>query len=969
MSEEKKESAGVTPDNERMTRANVGRLLRKHGSLVVACVLAVVAVTFFWTLGQPRIYRSEALLRFDPNPPKPLGNRVELVSDSTSWWNRREFYETELRVVRSTRVSSATVRQLGLQADSGFMGAKGPIKPIPILDAAHVLSGRLSVEPVKDSSLVYIRYEDYDPGRAQRVLATHVRIYLDQNLEQTTALSTTALEWLNDQLGSLKDDLEKSERALSDFRLKNNVLSLSLEDRHNLITTQLESVIKEITTLEIRRIELAARSSELNAAKQEDPLSATTPDLLSNEILTSYRTAYGSYLKDIAELSTMLGDNHPKVLALRAKLDATKTSIENEVKNIKTAAASELRSVDKRLAELHRKDDELQKQAHELQQFEVPFNQLTRTKNYSEKIYGLVLERARETNLTRMMNFNNVRVVEDASLPGSHYRPQLSQNVGIGAILGLVLGLALAAARELSDQSLRTPNEVETMLNVTCLGFVPEIADTDLPPRGEGESDVRDTFVAHRPDSPIAEAVRVIRTNLTFMAPDRPYRTVVVTSALPEEGKTTVSCSLALTLAQSGLRVVLVDSDLRRPRLHRTFGMSNDVGVTLAVGAYAAGFRITAVSLPFVGDLSMGIFALPVTTIWIVGIVNAINLIDGLDGLAAGVTFFAGITGLVVAKISGTPFTALMMATMLGAVLGFLFFNFNPARIFMGDSGSYFLGFVLAATSLVGSAQKTSAAVSILVPILALGVPILDTLFSIVRRFLERRSIFSPDRGHIHHRLLDMGITHRRAVFILYGFSFAFTAAAIAVSIGRQWQAGVAILGAAAGMLGIVRFVGYFEHLHLVRRQRARIRTRHTDTLRRVVPKLALALQEAETEDEVLRLFDEHLEDAEVVCCDIVRREGDDVERAWASPRFSSNRMVEYVSARFPLTEASSFDARFRWLSEFGEVSPQTEILLQLAVDLVISALQRTSSRYVPAPMQVAREERSFALAQRTGSV
>ncbi|MGZ3453707.1 MAG: GumC family protein [Polyangiales bacterium] len=583
MSEEKKESAGVTPDNERMTRANVGRLLRKHGSLVVACVLAVVAVTFFWTLGQPRIYRSEALLRFDPNPPKPLGNRVELVSDSTSWWNRREFYETELRVVRSTRVSSATVRQLGLQADSGFMGAKGPIKPIPILDAAHVLSGRLSVEPVKDSSLVYIRYEDYDPGRAQRVLATHVRIYLDQNLEQTTALSTTALEWLNDQLGSLKDDLEKSERALSDFRLKNNVLSLSLEDRHNLITTQLESVIKEITTLEIRRIELAARSSELNAAKQEDPLSATTPDLLSNEILTSYRTAYGSYLKDIAELSTMLGDNHPKVLALRAKLDATKTSIENEVKNIKTAAASELRSVDKRLAELHRKDDELQKQAHELQQFEVPFNQLTRTKNYSEKIYGLVLERARETNLTRMMNFNNVRVVEDASLPGSHYRPQLSQNVGIGAILGLVLGLALAAARELSDQSLRTPNEVETMLNVTCLGFVPEIADTDLPPRGEGESDVRDTFVAHKPDSPIAEAVRVIRTNLTFMAPDRPYRTVVVTSALPEEGKTTVSCSLALTLAQSGLRVVLVDSDLRRPRLHRTFGMSNDVGVTLAV--------------------------------------------------------------------------------------------------------------------------------------------------------------------------------------------------------------------------------------------------------------------------------------------------------------------------------------------------------------------------------------------------
>jgi capsular exopolysaccharide synthesis family protein len=576
------EADKVVPDNERLSRANVGRLLRKHGSLVAACVLAVVAATFFWTLGQPRLYRSEALLRMDPNPPRPLGNRIELVSDSTSWWNRREFYETELRVIRSTRVSAATVRQLGLHADAGFLGVKGPVKPVPVLDAAKIVSARVTVEPVKDSSLVYLRYEDFDPTRAQRVLATHIRIYLDQNLEQTTALSTTALEWLNDQLGTLKDDLENSERALSDFRLKNNVLSISLEDRHNLITNQLESVIKEITVLEIRRIELAARSSELNAAKQDDPLSATTTDLIENPILTGYRSSYAGHLKDLEELETTLGDSHPKVLAVRAKLEATRKAIENEVKNIKGAAASELRSVDKRLADLRKKDDELQKQAHELQQFEVPFNQLARNKTYNEKIYGIVLERARETSLTRMMNFNNVRVVEDASLPAGHYKPQLSQNVGIGAVLGLVLGLALAALREFSDQSLRTPNEVESMLGVTCLGFVPEISESELGP-ATGQSDIRDTFVAHRPDSAIAEAVRVIRTNLTFMAPDRPYQVFVVTSALPEEGKTTVSCSLALTLAQSGLRTVLVDADLRRPRLHRTYGLSNDVGVTLAV--------------------------------------------------------------------------------------------------------------------------------------------------------------------------------------------------------------------------------------------------------------------------------------------------------------------------------------------------------------------------------------------------
>src|SRR5690606_22890845 len=143
-------------------------------------------------------------------------------------------------------------------------------------------------------------------------------------------------------------------------------------------------------------------------------------------------------------------------------------------------------------------------------------------------------------------------------------------------------------------------------------------------------------------------------------------------------------------------------------------------------------------------------------------------LIDGLDGLAAGVVFFAGVTNFVVAYISGSVMTALIMAAMLGSVLGFLIYNFNPARIFMGDSGSYLLGYVLAVTALAGASQKASTAVALLVPIVALGVPIFDTLFTIVRRFLERRPIFSPDRGHVHHRLLDLGLTHRRAVVILY---------------------------------------------------------------------------------------------------------------------------------------------------------------------------------------------------------
>lgn len=227
--------------------------------------------------------------------------------------------------------------------------------------------------------------------------------------------------------------------------------------------------------------------------------------------------------------------------------------------------------------------------------------------------------------------------------------------------------------------------------------------------------------------------------------------------------------------------------------------------------AFAAGFRIDAISLPGIGVLEMGVFALPVTVIWIVGVTNAVNLIDGLDGLAAGVVFFAASTNFIIALIGNAIFLCVIFSAIMGALLGFLFHNFNPARIFMGDSGSYFLGFLLASTSLAGAMQKTSTTVALLVPVLALGVPIFDTLLSVIRRWFEQKPLFSPDRGHVHHRLLELGLTHKRAVLVLYGVSIVFAASAIVVAIGRSWQPGAAILISTLLVVGLTRFVGRFH--------------------------------------------------------------------------------------------------------------------------------------------------------------
>ncbi|QCX33380.1 undecaprenyl/decaprenyl-phosphate alpha-N-acetylglucosaminyl 1-phosphate transferase [Caloramator sp. E03] len=187
----------------------------------------------------------------------------------------------------------------------------------------------------------------------------------------------------------------------------------------------------------------------------------------------------------------------------------------------------------------------------------------------------------------------------------------------------------------------------------------------------------------------------------------------------------------------------------------------------------AFGINVSCITVPFLpgdGYIYIGYFGIPITILWVVGITNAINLIDGLDGLACGICFISSLTLFGVSLISGRYIAVLLTAALAGSCIGFLPYNFNPAKIFMGDTGSQFLGFALAAISIQG-AIKSAAAVVVAVPILALGIPIYDTLFAMIRRKINNKPIMEADRGHLHHRLLDMGFSQRQVVFIMYSIS------------------------------------------------------------------------------------------------------------------------------------------------------------------------------------------------------
>jgi len=282
---------------------------------------------------------------------------------------------------------------------------------------------------------------------------------------------------------------------------------------------------------------------------------------------------------------------------------------------------------------------------------------------------------------------------------------------------------------------------------------------------------------------------------------------LVVDSSVGQTFRSSPEVVLGLFLGGSVIAALGVYDDFRGADALKKF----TVQFMVAGALYALGFRVDQIHNPFGPPIELGYAALPFTLFWIVGVINAMNLIDGLDGLAGGVAFFAIGTNFILALARGEVLMSLMMASLAGSVLGFLIFNFNPASIFMGDTGSMFLGFVLAAVSLKTS-QKAGAAVAMVVPVIALGLPIMDTLLAMVRRALLGRPMFSADKEHIHHRLMSrLVLTQRRAVLVLYGICCLFGLTALGLAYANSAQSALLLAGVSIVVGVLMRKLGYLN--------------------------------------------------------------------------------------------------------------------------------------------------------------
>jgi len=380
-----------------------------------------------------------------------------------------------------------------------------------------------------------------------------------------------------------------------------------------------------------------------------------------------------------------------------------------------------------------------------------------------------------------------------------------------------------------------------------------------------------------------------------------------------------------------------------------------------AVLAYSLGFDISEIANPFGEPFRLGWLGLPFTVLWITGVVNALNLIDGLDGLAGGVALIAVGTTFVLAVHHDRPLMMIVTAALAGSLAGFIRYNFNPASIFMGDSGSMFLGFVLAITA-IETHEKSSAAVAMLVPVVALGLPIGDTLLSMARRTLRGAPVFQADRGHIHHRLLSLGLTHRQAVLSLYAVAVVLGSAAVAIATTRSAHVAATVVVLLLGTAYLfLRRLGYLRldsgpNVLEQRRRNLLVRARIRD--------VGELLRRVPSHEGVWRMVKRA---AKVLGAECVRL-------ATSAPDGEGGRRVTELSFGFDDAGPELFRARYSllgerpgdgllelgWTNGRTQVDRDTEIAIEQLCEYVSGALDRIDR------LQASPHERRLALLRRS---
>ena len=555
-------------------------LARKHKYLIILVVAIFMFGGIIETMLTPKIYSASTTIKIDRSVPTVFKSRA-----AEAEFYETGFYQTQYELIRSRALAERVATALDL-GQSDFFGHPQPsllkrlfrrdsdVAPIPnAIDvkalqaaAAGMVMGGLSVQPVGESSIVRIRYSGLDPAWAQRISIAVAEQYEKLTLDMRDAATTHARNFLQERLDELKLKLEESEKQLIQYARKEGIVDV--DNKQPQVATELQTVQAAYSSAVTARIQL----EETWRQAQADDVNSL-PQVMSDALIQSERTKLAELRATYQDKLATLKPAFPEMIALKNEISATENDIHTQVTRIKGSINQQYQAVVANEKALNDKLSELKGEALDLRSRSVNYTILMREVDTNRSLYDGVLQQYRELGVASDAEVNNVSVLDRAQLPGGPISPSLQTNL----ILALALGLAAAAGVvwliEVLDDTFKTTEDFEERLGIPVLGVIPLYRD-----RAKEKTAIAE--ILNNPSSPLAESYRSLRTSIQFSTSDGAPRSLLITSARPSEGKSTVALSLAANFSHLGMRVLLIDADLRNPSLHRLLSLENGVGLS-----------------------------------------------------------------------------------------------------------------------------------------------------------------------------------------------------------------------------------------------------------------------------------------------------------------------------------------------------------------------------------------------------
>ncbi|MEZ5440741.1 MAG: polysaccharide biosynthesis tyrosine autokinase [Lysobacterales bacterium] len=553
-------------------------LVKRRWAILIAFAIVMLTGVVATFLVTP-IYRATAVIQIDRQAAQVVN--IPGVEPVESPWYDREFFETQIQLLTSRSMAEKIASELpldnpvfGVLTEPSWMdqavNAVTGNQPTPFAELppdqqrrmlVNVVRYGLDVAPIRNSRLLQIYFQSPDPRLAASVANAIAYGYIEANLERKVDTSSYAKSFLEDRLEQIKLKLQESEIALAEFAQRESFVNVA--NRETLLTSELEALTGALTAAKQSRIEADARARQAQGAR-----AMSHPLLLENAGVQALRSTRAKLEAEYQEKLLTYKPAYPLMQQLRSQIEEIDKQLQAEVDLVRASLQAGFAAAQQQETMLKEQVDRLTREVLEMQGRSTEFTVLEREVETNRQLYDALLQRYKEIGITSNVEANNISIVDPALVPARPFTPNLKRSLLASALLGLVLGVALAFLLEYLDDTIKLPEDLERKLGLSILGVIPKL-DGRAP-----EDALAD------PRSALSEAYRSVRTSLQFSTDHGVPKCLLITSPSAAEGKSTTAVALARNFAQLGRRVLLIDADLRNPSLHRILATDNAVGLS-----------------------------------------------------------------------------------------------------------------------------------------------------------------------------------------------------------------------------------------------------------------------------------------------------------------------------------------------------------------------------------------------------